>query len=173
MKIREGLFLIVAVLASGCASSLKTFDSNGQASPGVPVSIPVLAKVVTVRSFVPAAPAVSEKEKSYCVPEKLEEFKFMPMGERTYIAFDPAPLGKGEFKLEFGDNGMLKTVSLNSDATAGVEKVGGMLGTVLPYLAEPKQASTTEAEDKAAALKEKFCLKASETISIERAQFKN
>ena len=61
----------------------------------------------------------------------------LALGERSYISFAPGELGKGESELEFNDAGLLKSVSLNSDATAGAAQVNELLKTVLPFVAAP------------------------------------
>ena len=166
-----------AVLASGCASSLKTFGGDGKPSVGIPIGTPVLVKITAETTFKGTANAPENEVAKYCLSEKNEELKFMALGERSYIEFIPAPLGKGEFTIEFNDEGVLKKVTLNSDATAGVDKVNSLLGTVLPYLAAPKPtaAATLEAagakvDESAQKMKEKLCLKTeTKIISIERA----
>lgn len=167
----------IVLLASGCASSLKTFDGKGNSSKGIPIGTPVLVKITAETTFKGTANATENEVAKYCLSEKNEELKFMALGERSYIAFDPAPLGKGEFIIEFNDDGVLKKVSLNSDATAGVDKVNSLLGTVLPYLAAPKptaesvmEAAAAKVDESAQKMKEKLCLKTeTKIISVERA----
>ncbi len=115
------------VLLGGCASSLKTFDAQKNPSVGIPVGSPVLVKI-TEKTTYEVDPKHKEFE-NYCKPDVNATYKFLPLGERVYIAFDPAIWGKGEFKVEFNDNGALKSVSLNSDASAGVQSVNELLGT--------------------------------------------
>ena len=162
--------MVLIGLTSGCASSLKTFDSNSKPTVGVPVSAPALVKITTKTTFsvVPGHEAFA----AYCVEEVDSEFTFLPLGERSYITFDAAQFGKSEFKIEFNDTGALKAVSLNSDAAAGVDAVGGIVSSVLPFLAAPKaapQAGTATATDPAQKTKEMHCSKkGTEVVSVER-----
>ena len=162
----------VAVLVSGCASSLKTFDSNKKESVGIPIATPVLVKITEKTTY--EVDPNNSKFKSYCTPDVNTKYQFMALGERSYLAFKPAFLGKGEFKVEFTDSGTLKAVSLNSDATAGADKVGDLLGTVLPFIAAPKptvEIKTVAPEDTAQKTKDKYCLKkGTEVVSVERAE---
>lgn len=174
----KALLVVLAVsctaMLAGCASSLKTYDSQKQPSVGIPIGTPVLVKITEQTTY--QVDARNKQFEDYCTAEISSKYEFLALGERSYIAFDPAPLGKGEFKVEFNDAGVLKTVSLNSDATAGVEKVGDLLGTVLPYLAAPKPTVETkalEAGGTAQEKKEKYCIKkGTELISVERIEIK-
>lgn len=164
----------VALLASGCASSLKTFDSEKKQSVGIPIATPVLVKITEKTTY--EVDPNNTKFESFCKPYVSAKYQFLALGERSYLAFDPAFLGKGEFKVEFNDAGTLKTVSLNSDATAGADKVSDLLGTVLPYLAAPKPTVETKAiapEDTAQKTKDKYCIKkGTEVVSVERVEIK-
>lgn len=164
----------IAVLVSGCASSLKTFDSEKKQNVGIPISSPVLVKITEKTTY--EVDPNNPKFEIFCKPDLNAKYQFLALGERSYIAFDPAFLGKGEFKVEFNDAGALKTVSLNSDATAGADKVSDLLGTVLPYLAAPKPTVETKAfapEDTAQKTKEKYCIKkGTEVMSVERVEIK-
>lgn len=167
------LVLTMASLSGGCASSLKTFDAEGKAVVGVPVRSPALVKITSETKY-EAAPG-SESFKAYCTTEISSEYKFLPLGELNFITFDPAPLGKGEFRLEFNDAGGLKVVSLNSDATAGVEQISGLLTAALPYLAAPKVSSETKAgpgEEPAQKIKNQHCLKKStEVVAVDPVKY--
>lgn len=174
MRIELIAVVSIAILTSGCASSLKTFDSQKLPSVGIPVGTPVLVKITEKTSY--EVDPSNSKYESYCKPEINAKYQFLALGERSYIAFDPAPFGKGEFKVEFNDAGVLKTVSLNSDATAGADKVSDLLGTVLPYLAAPKPAPETKAlvvEDTAQKKKDKYCIKkGAEVVTVERVEIR-
>lgn len=130
--------IILAVLISGCSSKLTTFDSDGKEMVGVPIGKPVLVEFNTTTVFKPVVG--HENFKNYCTDVNNSEAKFLPLGETYYIGFDPASFGKGEFKLEFSDSGNIKVISLNSDATAGVNATKDILGTILPYIKAPKTA---------------------------------
>ncbi|NMG00887.1 hypothetical protein GPA27_26250 [Aromatoleum toluolicum] len=160
------------LLLGGCASSLETFDASGTQSVGVPIATPVLVKVTERTSFA-VSPDGADYAR-YCIEEVNARYQFLAIGERSYVTFKPAPLGKGEFKLEFTDAGALKMVSLNSDASAGVEQVTGLIGSVLPYVAAPKpvpDARAAVSEVAAEKLKEKYCLKkGTEVLRVERVK---
>ena len=162
-----------AVLISGCASSLETFDSAGNRSVGIPIATPVLVKITEQTTY--EVDPNHKNYESYCMPDVNSKYQFLALGERTYLAFDPAFLGKGEFKAEFSDSGALKTVSLNSDATAGADRVGNLLGTVLPYLAAPTvEVLAAEGEGTAQKTKDKYCIKkGTEVTSVERVTVQN
>jgi hypothetical protein len=169
---RANVFALAAALplCAGCAASLQTFDSASQPTVGIPVSTPVLVKITEMTTYQPA-PSGSAYA-AYCTEEINSTFQFLALGERSFISFKPAQLGKAEFKLEFSDSGVLKGVSLNSDATAGVEQVAGFLETVLPYVASTKampDVKAGDAGDTSQSLKDKYCLKkGKEILSIER-----
>ena len=153
----------LSVLSSGCASTLQVLRDDTTPLPGVPVAVPVLVKVVEETTFDLKGP---EEFRKYCVPEVNSSYKFMPVGERVYVAFNPAKLGKGEFKLELTESGGLKMVSLNSDASAAVTDAAGQLtdlvAAALPYVAAPKadeDARMVAADKTAAELKALHCLK--------------
>lgn len=165
---------IGGTLLSGCASSLKTFDAQKNPSVGIPVGTPILVKI-TERTTYEVDPKHPEFQ-SYCKTDVNATYEFLPLGERSYIAFEPAALGKGEFKVEFNDNGALKTVSVNSDATAGTQSVTELLSTILPYMAAPKptpEIKATIAKDTAQETKEKYCIKkGTEVTDVERVNIK-
>lgn len=170
------LVVFASFFVTGCASSLKTFDAKSKPSVGIPIGTPVLVKITEETTYEVAPGDENAKYKDFCKSDVNSKYQFLALGERSYIAFDPAPLGKGEFKIEFNDAGVLKTVSLNSDATAGTEKVTGLLETVLPYLAAPKPTPSAQvlpsditAQDK----KDKYCIKkGTKVISVEPVEIK-
>lgn len=174
LKLRLFTVLVGGGLLGGCASSLKTFDAQKNPSVGIPVGTPVLVKI-TEQTAYEVDPKHPEFQ-SYCKPDVNVVYKFLPLGERSYIAFAPAALGKGEFKVEFSDSGALKTVSVNSDATAGVQSMTDLLGTVLPYLAAPKptlEVKAIAAKDTAQETKDKYCIKkGTEVRDVERVNIR-
>ncbi|MEF8726715.1 MAG: hypothetical protein V5B34_00605 [Accumulibacter sp.] len=163
----------LSVFVTGCASYLKTYDSDEQPSVGIPIATPVLVKIVEITNY-----SVDPKQASYsdyCTPVTSSKYEFLALGKRSYIAFDPAVFGKGEFKVEFTDSGALKSVSLNSDATAGAEGIKDLLGTVLPFLAAPKPTAAVAAlvDDTAQQKRDKYCIKkGTEVLSVERVDIK-
>ena len=153
------VIIFASIFASGCASSLKTFNADSKPTVGIPIGTPVLVEIIEETNYQvdPAHPEYKE----YCTPDTNSRYEFLALGERSFIAFDPAPLGKGEFKVEFNDAGVLKSVSLNSDATAGAEKITGILSTVLPYIAAPKPTPSALAlppDATAQGKKDKYCI---------------
>ena len=164
-------------LLGGCASSLKTFDAEKKPSIGIPIGTPVLVKITKETTY--EVDPISIDFVKYCTSDIDETYEFLPLGERSYIAFEPAALGKGEFKVEFTDSGALKAVSLNSDATAGAQAVTDFLKTVLPFVAAQKTAvvaTTAYAPldgDTAQNKKNKYCIKKETKVtSVERINIK-
>lgn len=162
--------IVVAIFAGGCASNLDTFDAGGNASPGIPVATPVLARVTTDVVYKQVDASVPAK---FCEKETLAELRFLPLGKKIYLKFDPAALAKGDFKLEFSDSGVLKTVSVNSEANTGLDSVNTLAATLLPFVATPKgtveatqESLGVQAEQAVAAadLKKKGCLVISKTV---------
>ena len=160
------IFAVFSTLAiTGCASSLVTYDSKGQKTKGIVVHSPVLVKITTETTY--KVDPSNVKHKEFCTPEQNSTYEFLPLGEKSYINFDSASFGKSEFSIEFAEKGSLKGVSLNSDASAGVEKVTSLLGTVLPFVAKPKAEIETKAvvPDTAQKMKEKYCIKSGENVT--------
>lgn len=170
---------------TGCASSLKTYNDQNEPSVGVPVAAPVLVKITEVTTY-KSIDNETEHAK-YCTPETNVRFDYLALGERSYITFKPAPFGKAEFALEYNESGSLKSVSLGSDASAGVEKVNELVSTVLPYIASTKVASADQAkllteddkkllgapsEKTAQEMKDKFCLLEEKTASAVKYKVK-
>lgn len=165
MRLLASLLIIISL--TGCASKLEVYDSSKNKAKGVPVHIPQLVQVTTVTKYKVAKG--SEKYKDLCTPETITSFDLMPLGERYYITFDPASLGDGEFSIEFTDKGLLKSVTLNSKASAGAEQANSLLSTVLPYAASPKPIpapmSLVGTDETAQKLKEKHCIKSSSKVT--------
>lgn len=137
-------FLALTVsLLSGCASKLTIYDAGGNPLKGVPVRTPILVEVTTETTY-EIDPKISTSDPRYetikelCAPTTKSTTSFLPLGTLSYVNFEPALFGKSEFKVEFSDSGLLKTLALNSDPAATTEAVSKLLGTVLPYVATPK-----------------------------------
>lgn len=166
------IIIAASLLTSGCASSLKTFNAKSEPTVGIPIGTPVLVEVTEETAY--EVDPSNAKYDSYCKPDLNSKYQFLALGERSFIAFNPAPLGKGEFKIEFNDTGVLKSVSLNSDATAGTEKITSLLDTVLPYLAAPKPTPPAQAlppDTTAQERKDKYCIKkGTKVISVKRVE---
>jgi len=173
------LLLTTLLILAGCASKLVTSREDGTRIPGIPVGTPKLVKLTSVTSFKPVKEGQFEE---YCnTPEVNSTIQFLPLGEVTYLNMDPAAIAKGEFSLEFSDSGNIKKVSLNSDASSGVDSVNTLASTLLPFIATPKPtgtsvaaapnsvtASSAAASSTAKELKQKHCLsKGTEVSSIE------
>lgn len=165
--LKSVLIIFGLVLISGCASTLKVYDANNNEAKGVPINVPQLMEVTTTTSYKVAKG--SEEFKDYCTPEVSSKLEFLPLGERYFVTFDPATLGDGEFSLEFNDQGLVKSVTLNSKASAGAEQANALLSTILPFIKAPKLAQETKSltgeADSAQKLKEKHCLKAGSKVS--------
>ncbi|MEW5983284.1 MAG: hypothetical protein AB1806_13085 [Acidobacteriota bacterium] len=164
---------LITLSFGGCASSLRTFGGDARPIVGVPVATPVLVRITETTSFEvdPANPGYQ----AYCTDETTSRYEFLAVGERAYVAFRPAMFGKGEFRLELTPSGALKSVSVNSDATAGADTVGELLAAALPFVAAPKAAADTKAAlpagETAQKIKERYCLKTgSQVTRIERVQ---
>lgn len=167
------LILLASAVLTGCASKLVTYDSERKPSVGIPVGSPILVKITQQTNYEVDPNNASYKQ--YCTPDVSATYEFLALGERSYISFSPGELGKGEFKLEFNDAGLLKSVSLNSDATAGAAQVNELLKTVLPFVAAPvaAESKTLAADQTAQKTKEKYCIKkGTEVIGVERATIK-
>ena len=166
------ILAIVSIAAvSGCASDLKIYDSNKNEAKGVPFNVPQLVEVTSITKYKVAKG--SEKFKELCTPEENTKLDFMPLGERYYANFDAADLGDGEFAIEFNDKGLLKSITLNSKASAGAEQANALLSTVLPFVKAPKAAPEEKSfigvDDTAQKLKAKHCLKSgTKTTSIKK-----
>jgi len=163
-------FILIAsglALISGCASTLKVYDASNNEAKGVPINVPQLVEVTTTTSYKVAKG--SEKYKDLCTPEVSSELEFLPLGERYYVTFDPATLGDGEFSVEFNEKGLVKSVTLNSKASAGAEQANALLSTALPFIKAPKldqeTKSLTGEADSAQKLKAKHCLKSGSKVS--------
>lgn len=152
MKQSSHLLVVLMVLLSGCASKLAVYDDKGNPMKGVPVRSPLLVEITTETSYeidpkISASDSRYETIKRLCAPTTKSTSSFLPLGTLSYITFEPAALGKSEFKLEFSDSGSLKTLSLNSDPAAATESVSKLLGTILPYVAAPKPTEKALAEE--------------------------
>lgn len=153
---------MILIIVSGCASQIKTFDENMTEVPGIPVNQPVLVEVVKETTY-KVAPGIEHQAYTSLCSEKTEDsdYAFLPLGKKYYVGFEAAALGKGEFKIGFNDSGVMNVVSVNSDASAGLDSITGFLEKTLPFFKEPK--ITAEAadvrEDTTAEARSKHCLK--------------
>lgn len=177
---RIPIFLTTLFTLTGCASELIASRVDGTKLPGVPVGSPKLVEITSTTSY---KPVKKGQFTEYCTPEVNSEIQFLPLGEVTYLNMDPASIAKGEFTLEFSDNGNIKKVSLNSDAGSGVDSVNTLASTLLPFLATPKTADAPAATasvgglaapaagspSTAKELKAKHCLIAGTTVSSIKA----
>lgn len=132
----KSLMIIGCLVLTGCASELVVSNNETE---GVPVPFPRLVTQITSTEYEVAPGATNPNAVAICAKNtEKAELKFLPLGKVMYVGFKPAWLGKSEFKVEYNDSGMLKSVSLNSDPTAAVEASAGMLSTILPYLGKPQ-----------------------------------
>jgi hypothetical protein len=126
---------------------------------GVPANSPILVRIDKTSTFKNVS-GDSANDK-YCISVKSSELKFMPLGERFYINFDPAEFGDSEFEVTYGESGMLTKVALNSKSSAGMEQFNSLLSSVLPYVKKSKSAidpAGLAAVMASAKEKEKHCL---------------
>jgi len=167
VMLKSVLIVSGLVLISGCASTLKVYDASNNEAKGVPINVPQLMEVTTTTSYKVAKG--NEQYKDLCTPEVSSKLEFLPLGERYYITFDPATLGDGEFSVEFNDKGLVKSVTLNSKASAGAEQANALISAALPFIKAPKSVSEKMSligeNDSAQKLKAKYCLKAASKVS--------
>lgn len=180
------VFLSIITI-SGCAANLTTFDSKGKKSKGIPVVGPVLVKITSVTEY-QVLPGPKHKHfEDHCMKETKSEYKILPL-DIYYVELEPSPFGKGEFKIEFTDSGAPKMISLNSDASAGIDAVKGFLETTLPFVTDVKTLKETTSRSAvknviedlatgqmvdAATLKKIHCLKKGSVVkSIEKVKIK-
>src|SRR5687768_5254648 len=167
MKVLLIVPAFACLIGAGCASSLKTFNSESQPTVGIPISTPVLVKITSRTKFKPGPNG--EKFAAYCMDEEDSEYKMLPLGERGYINFEAAQFGKSEFKVEFSDAGSLKVVSLNSDPSKALEEAGDFASAVLPFIASKKPSPAALADDPAQTIKDTHCVRGgTEMISVEK-----
>ena len=157
---------IYIVVLAGCASDLKVYDSNNTLAKGVPINVPQLVEITSVTSYKVAKG--SEKFKALCVAEENTKLEVMPLGERYYVTFDASKFGDGEFAVAYTDKGLVKSITLNSKASAGAEQANALLSTILPFVKAPKVAPVEKgfigADETAQKLKAKHCLKSGSKI---------
>lgn len=161
------LAIAASVLFGGCASHLVVTGDPKRTLPGVPVRAPLLAEVTRVTTFAPL-PTAGAYADACKLDERITTLEVLPFGELYHVGFKPAPFGKSEFKLDLGESGTLKTVSLNSDPKApeALKEVGALLGTVLPFVAEKEEAAFATASLAASgnALRDKHCVRAATRV---------
>jgi hypothetical protein len=165
---------VIAASLTGCASKLLVYDAKATPAVGVPFNAPKLVRVKKTTSYELLKGLAADNVK-YCTDEVEISLDFLPLGERFYVNFDPSTFADGEFAIEFNDKGLTSKISLNSKASTGVDKVSGLLSTVLPFVkapvalpaaqaAESARTLTTAARDTpklrpAADIKAEYCLK--------------
>ena len=110
----------------GCSATLST----------VPVTDPAVFHGIRVRAletYVVKKQYVTEK----CQPQTIESIAHLPLGRAYDVNFSGGWLAANQFSVSFGDNGMLKQVTLNSDpqldeslaaAAALTERVAAAVG---------------------------------------------
>ena len=170
---RIGAIVLLIPVLSGCASSLQTYDGAKVASKGIPIRAPALVEIERVTTFeLVSGPAEMVK---YCTPETMVSVEFLPIGDLYFVKVDPAAFGKSDFSLELTDAGALKKVTLGSDpgTSAAVEAATGLVSTVLPFVAAPKEApdavGIANTDPTAKQLKDKHCAKTKTAVlSVKR-----
>jgi hypothetical protein len=159
---------LVFVLCAGCASNLKVYDGSKVEAKGIPIATPVLVKITTVAKY-----EVDPKNKgyaSYCVDDQSEAYKTLPLGDLYYVTFESAKFGKSEFAVNFNDSGLLKSVTLNSDPkiAENIDAAGKFVSAVASA-AKTVAALDVPVVSTAQEIKDKYCIKKSESARIERA----
>ena len=104
MKNRLFIPFLMLVSVTGCASRLVVYSAHDH--PNEIRGIRVHAAV----SYVIKKEILTER----CPPRTEEEIVHLPVGEAYDITFVPGFFAKNEFSVSFGDQGVLKQVSLNS-----------------------------------------------------------
>jgi hypothetical protein len=165
MRTRILFTLVAALHMGGCASSLKVYDAGHHRIEGMPVSLPVMMYVERVSTYQPVAG--HEKESRYCTDDTVVTLELLPNDSVTYLAFDPATFGKGDFRLEFNDAGTLRVVSLTSEPRGPetLEAATRLASAVLPFVATAKVAPDTVTPSvtgvrSGQANKDEYCLRA-------------
>jgi hypothetical protein len=159
--------LALALGLSACASEFSVHDKDEQEIVGFPVRTPVLVEITQRTSYEVVAGAEHAEFAKYCQPRLSSSHGILPLGDVHYVSFDAAALGKGEFSLDFYDSGALRKLSVNSDATEGLDSVSGLMEGVLPFVKAPKEADDArlfERLDDAETLRNKHCLQTGTTL---------
>lgn len=171
------LAIAASVTFCGCASRLVVTGEKNRTLSGVPVRAPLLAEVTREISYTPL-PTAGEHAVVCAAKERITTLEVLPLGRVYHVGFRAASMGKSEFKLDLGESGTLKSVSLNSDPKApeALKEVGALLGTVLPFVAEKQEAAvalTLEAAN-ANALRDKHCMRtATRVVDVVAARVKD
>lgn len=140
-----------AISLMGCAASLLVYDEDGNLKKGVPVRTPILVEI-TEKTIYKVDPSIPTSDPNYetivelCEPTLKQSTSFLPLGEISYIEYDPATFAKSEFSIDFGESGALKSISVNSDPAATTESVSNLLATVLPFIKAPRVAPTVDVD---------------------------
>ncbi|BFM11026.1 hypothetical protein R50072_11790 [Simiduia litorea] len=170
------VFLLVL---SGCATHLKTYDSDGKTETvGIPIPIPMLVKVTSTTSY-ELAPGSPDSESHYCNKTKIKEsYDYISSGSYYYLNIAPSEFAKGSMELGFNDRGLANKIAINSDANTGVDSVAGVLETLIPYFKSPKVSdvsadpaiakASTSVSEPAEVLRARYCLEKAVAIKLER-----
>lgn len=170
-NISNVVFVLVLISAlPGCSAKLAVYDESGSELKGVPVRSPALVLITTTTTY-EIDPSISSATPNYstiqkvCQPTSSQSTSVLPIGQLSYVSYDPAPLAKSEFKVEFNDSGAAKSISVNSDPAATTEAASSLLSTVLPFLKAPKAAALDGGD--LGALRKKSCIvKKTEITSV-------
>lgn len=157
------------LILANCASSLQTYDGAQAPSRGIPVRAPVLVDIERTTTFELVSGESSMAK--YCTAESMVTVEFLPIGDLYFVTIDPAAFGKSDFSLELTDAGALKKVTMGSDpgTSAAVEAATGMVSTVLPFIAIPKEApdavGIATADPTSKHLKDRHCAKTKTVVT--------
>jgi hypothetical protein len=121
------LALGVALVLSGCASSLKVADGAGRPAPGVPFRIAevYLASGTYTRHT---------EDGDACVHAVFERQISLPTGALYFANVEPALLAKTEFSMTFNESGTLASITMNTEpkAAEAITAVSDALVNLLP-----------------------------------------
>ena len=148
-KMKMICVIVLAIVAlGGCSAKLVVYDQDGKVQKGVPIRTPVLVEI-TSKTIYEIDPSISTSDPKYetikilCEPTTKQTTSFMPLGNVSYVNYDPATFAKSEFKVVFTDTGATKSISVNSDPSSTTESAATLLGTVLPFFKAPKAVPST------------------------------
>ena len=132
------ILLVAAVLGAGCASSLKVWDEDGGKLSGIPFK---MGEVFVIKG---TYGELSRDSNIDCLPQDFYETVILPVGSTYYVNFDSDWLAKSDFGVTFHDNGVLASVSVNSDVAGGIKAASESLTQLLPFAGISRKEETAE-----------------------------
>jgi hypothetical protein len=141
MKSFNPTMLVTSMLLTACAADLGVYDSNEKKVPGVPVNTPI---VYVISGDFTAFKKKNTKCQQVAAPPS---FQSLPVGDRYFIDPEPGFFYDAEFKVDFSDNGSLKSVVLNSETNLPktIDAITNLLEKGLPAVGfAPAVADTAD-----------------------------